>query len=578
MILLLLFIFLFAKNTLATSDFSVNQSVSYYLQDNGNASVTQDFQITNLISQIYLKEYVIKLDQTSLSQITAHDSTGSIIKSIDQTDKSAVINLKFNDVQVGRGQGNKFTLNYLVSQFAINKGKTYEIQLPDYQISDNENLTINLNVPNNFGELSFASVPVSSSQIQGNRYLINLDYRQIKPNGKILFVFGNHQLFDFKLNYYLTNPSNSPINTEIAVPPDTNGQKITFTSLSPPPTQINIDPDGNWLAQYTIPAKSQIDITVNGQAKIFPPINTPQNINVSRYLETKQFWPVDSPQVINTITNFTTPKDIYNFVVNYLNYDYFGLNQAKRQGALLALQNPSNALCTEFTDLFVTLSRAKSIPSREIEGYAYTNNPKIKPLNPNSDVLHAWPQYYDSVKQTWLSVDPTWEKTTNGIDYFNDLDLNHLVFVTHGIDSIYPPPPGSYRTNNQQKTVTVDFAPQAINTDISPPQLTLKNNQLTITNPNLISLNQVDLSTSNWHQNIALLPPLGQLTYKLPSAPLFHQTTIKISSAELNITTVNLTASKPIYQNPIIIVFLIVILSALGIIISVLPRQHEKNS
>jgi len=578
MFLLILFLFLFAKNTLAVSDFSTDQSVSYYLQENGNASVTQDFQITNHTSQIYLKEYVIKLDQTGLSQITAHDSSGSIIKSIDNTDKSTIINLKFNHPQVGRGQINKFTLNYLVNQFAINKGKTFEIQLPDYQISTDENLTINLNVPITFGELSFASIPIASSQIQGNRYLINFDYRQIKPNGKILFVFGDHQLFDFKLNYYLTNPSNSPITTEIAVPPDTNGQKITFTSLSPLPIQINLDPDGNWLAQYLIPANGQLDVTVNGQAKLFSPIKTPVSIDANRYLEAKQFWPADSPQITNTISNLNTPKNIYDFVVNYLSYNYSGLNLAKRQGALQALQNPSNALCTEFTDLFVTLSRAKSIPSREIEGYAYTNNPKIKPLNPNSDVLHAWPQYYDSSKQIWLSVDPTWEKTTNGIDYFNDLDLNHLVFVTHGIDSIYPPPPGSYRNNNQQKTVTVDFAPQAITTNIIPPQLTLKNTILTITNPNLISLNQIDLSTSNWHQTIDLLPPLGQLTFKLPPTPAFHQTTIKIASAELSLTSINLTSPKPIYQNPIVIVSLIVILSTLGIIISVLPRQHEKNS
>ncbi|MCX6726810.1 MAG: hypothetical protein NTY75_03265, partial [Candidatus Shapirobacteria bacterium] len=213
MLFLLLFFFLFAKNTLAASDFSVNQSISYYLQDNGDASVTQDFQITNLLSQIYLKEYVIKLELAGLSQIIAHDATGNIIKSVNQTNGVTIINLKFNNPSVGRGQGNKFTLSYLVNQFAINKGKTFEIQLPDYQISDNENLTINLNIPLRFGELSFASVPVAQSQIQGDRYLVNLDYRQIKPNGKILFVFGDHQLFDFKLNYYLSNPSSSPINT-----------------------------------------------------------------------------------------------------------------------------------------------------------------------------------------------------------------------------------------------------------------------------------------------------------------------------------------------------------------------------
>jgi len=59
------------------------------------------------------------------------------------------------------------------------------------------------------------------------------------------------------------------------------------------------------------------------------------------------------------------------------------------------LDNTTNAVCLEYTDLFVTLARAAGIPSRSIEGFAYTKNSRLRPLSLVDDVLHAWVQYYD---------------------------------------------------------------------------------------------------------------------------------------------------------------------------------------
>ncbi|NCC70435.1 hypothetical protein EOM09_02540, partial [bacterium] len=44
------------------------------------------------------------------------------------------------------------------------------------------------------------------------------------------------------------------------------------------------------------------------------------------------------------------------------------------------LNLPNSSICTDFTDLFITLARAKGIPAREVQGFAYTNNSKIKPI------------------------------------------------------------------------------------------------------------------------------------------------------------------------------------------------------
>ena len=138
-------------------------------------------------------------------------------------------------------------------------------------------------------------------------------------------------------------------------------------------------------------------------------------------------------------------------------------------GAVNALQNPDSAICMEFTDLFITLARAAGIPAREINGFAYTENPKIQPLSLVNDVLHAWPEYYDNELNAWIPVDPTWGSTTGGVDFFNKLDLRHFTFVIHGKNDSIPYAAGSYKLgSNPQKDVFVTFGtlPQERNSKI----------------------------------------------------------------------------------------------------------------
>ena len=112
----------------------------------------------------------------------------------------------------------------------------------------------------------------------------------------------------------------------------------------------------------------------------------------------------------------------------------------------------------EFTDLFIALARAAGIPAREINGYAYTENPELQPLSLVADVLHSWPEYWDSSQKVWRPVDPTWEDTTGGIDYFDKFDLSHVTFVIHGKNTNYPYPAGSYKNpQSLQKDVLAQF-------------------------------------------------------------------------------------------------------------------------
>jgi len=200
----------------------------------------------------------------------------------------------------------------------------------------------------------------------------------------------------------------------------------------------------------------------------------------------------------------------------------------QRQGAVQALNNPDDVICTEFTDLFIALSRAAGVPAREINGYAYSTNPQLLPLATITDVLHAWPEYWDKSKQLWIQVDPTWENTSN-IDYFNKLDMTHLAFVIHGQNSQTPLPAGAYQNqNNLEKNIFVSFA--------TPPDSIISQNlQLHFDLPNKLSPQQeadgyLEINNINplaaynqeiriWGENIAgeevnkeitVIPPFGK--------------------------------------------------------------------
>jgi hypothetical protein len=75
-----------------------------------------------------------------------------------------------------------------------------------------------------------------------------------------------------------------------------------------------------------------------------------------------------------------------------------------------------------------------------------------------ADVLHSWPEYWDSELGVWIGVDPTWGHTTGGIDYFEKLDLKHFTFAIHGLHDNKPYAAGSYKLGpNPQKDVYVRF-------------------------------------------------------------------------------------------------------------------------
>lgn len=459
-----LFLFLlFPEKASAGLEFTTKEEINYQVGPRGNAEVSLNISLINNFSNIYLQEYHLKINGIKIKNIVAADSLGSILEEVIEGRETTTIKLKFNQETIGKDKETNFKISYSLPQLALKKGQVWEMTVPGLEnIEEIDQLDLKIQVPAAFGGLSYSSIAPKKQEKTSNYQLISFQKPQIGKKALIL-AFGDFQIFDFSLTFFLDNQEKEFLKTEIPLPPDTGYQSVFFNSIDPEPEKVGLDHDFNWLAEYLIPPKKTITVNLQGQAKIFSQPNNQafveaaKNQNLSFYLKNDLYWEVNNPLIKSLSLEHSTPKKIYDFVVSHLEYDFQKLDQSKRIGALAAYQE-KKGVCTEFSDLFITLTRAAGIPSRELEGFAFTNNQEIVSLAASNNVLHAWPEYWDSRKQVWTPVDPTWAKTTGGTDFWQSLDLGHFVFVTHGQSSIYPPPPGSYQSPEQKKNIQVQFA------------------------------------------------------------------------------------------------------------------------
>jgi transglutaminase-like putative cysteine protease len=463
----------------AQNEFSVDANVTYSVQETGKTVVTHAIVLENNISTVYATTYTLSLENIDVANVKAFSDKGdSFPVEISKDGGNTNIKVSFPDTVVGKGVQRNFSITYENSSFAVRTGEVWEISIPRLGDQTNfRNYQLTLNVPKSFGLEAYISPKPESSNFGDGGYTYTYNKNNLLQTG-VNAGYGQFQVFSFNLSYHLENPLSVASNTQIALPPDTAFQKVYLQKINPKPTNVTIDSDGNWLAIYDLSPRQRLDVSVSGSVQIFASYRSfpePTNQELSDNLKDNEYWQVTDPKIRELATKLKTPRAIYNYVSQNLHYDVSRVQpNVQRMGALGALQNPNQAICMEFTDLFIALARAAGIPAREIEGFAYTENPDLQPLGLVADVLHSWPEYYDKDKGAWIPIDPTWGSTTGGVDFFDKLDLRHFAFVIHGRSSKEPYPPGSYKLGpNPQKDVFVSFG-QLPENKISIPTVTIK--------------------------------------------------------------------------------------------------------
>ncbi len=461
------FLFTVAGRVQALSEFETTYSTTYQVQSSGMTTALLNISLTNKLSNVYADKFSLSVGFTDVEDIKIHDAVGVIDPDIIKTENQTTIRFKFIDRVVGRDKVNRFSVSYQTKDIAVKNGSSWEINIPqletDKGVSDQK---ITLVVPSEFGSPAFITPEPDTATKNPPATNTSNSYgfeAKTLGNKAISAVFGLTQFMKFNLVYHLENTNPVRQKAEIALPPDTNYQRMIYESIQPDPEDVMVDVDGNWLAQYSLAPGEKLNINTVGVVMIdFSPRQSFISAEIlQKNLLPSKYWQSNNQQIKTLASQLKTSEAIYDYVVDFLSYDYSRIQTGtERLGALSSIGQPSSAICTEFTDLFVTLNRAAGIPARELEGYAFTKNDKLRPLSLTQDVLHAWPEYFDKSRQKWIQVDPTWEDTTGGVDYFNKLDLNHFVFVIHGADPLMPLPAGAYKTegglNKDVKVIASD--------------------------------------------------------------------------------------------------------------------------
>lgn len=453
----------YAQDTEEIKPFTTIIDSSYTVSRDGVTRVVHDIKVTNKNPTTYLKQYALKTSYFGLSNIIVNNKGEEIPANIVANESGTSIGITFPDEVVGQGKIRSFTIEYDNHDLASVVGKVLEVHIPklgDKNTFD-KNITKLITPAYFFEPVRVNPTPIST---QLKQTLVETTFE--RQNGEsISAIYGSEQIYKMTLRYHLENSTSSPALAQISLPPDTSYQKLHYHAIDPLPQEMKVDPDGNWIATYKVPASSVTVVHLTAEALITLdknqaiPVTNPSKIHVQQ----KKYWESNNNDITQRALQYNTPQKIYDHVVNTLSYSRKELTQKNttRKGAVRAFEEPEDAICQEFTDTFVAISRSAEIPSRRLIGYAYTQNSILRPLSFEGDILHSWPEYYDSEAKSWIPVDPTWGNTTGGIDYFNQFDLNHIVFAINGASSSLPNPAGSYKIQSEDtKDVEVTIGEQ----------------------------------------------------------------------------------------------------------------------
>lgn len=455
------------------SSFPADYDVQYDIQIDGSMLVREYITITNETDDQYPSQYTLALEGLKISNLTAESNGTALPVTTEERGGFTVITVTFDQLLIGRGSQMNWILSYNISGTVKQVGSMWEIILPQVERDERiRSYAIQVTVPVELGELDYSDpLPNEYTRDETVRQL-RYTFEDISRPIRVVLGLGDKQLTNVSLRYHLHNPKDYQALYEIALPPSMPPyQKTYLTSLEPAPYSVSYDQEGNILAQYLIEAGANVTVEFKGQIvltqKTLNEITEPLHATPPAFFTQKDtYWEYDAEEIKNARQAIldkvehdeveTVARTVYAYVTQTLAYDFTKLRDiasVSRSGAVHALNNPNKAICTDYTDVTISLMRSLGIPAREVNGYAFTDADENLPTV--NDVLHAWVQIYLPEKG-WVQIDPTWGSTAD-LDYFQHFDTNHVIFVLKGASSEYPYPAGSYKVAGQE-TDDVDVA------------------------------------------------------------------------------------------------------------------------
>lgn len=223
---------------------------------------------------------------------------------------------------------------------------------------------------------------------------------------------------EFELSYDFSVSGETRRISLIAVIPKTipDRQNIIDIQYSTKPSRI-FDQNGNRYAEFTFnKPEKEINIVISIKAELFKydlvtakrkrTTGHTGEAGLGDFLKSEKYIEKDHQEIqqiagsIEGQTEEAIVKNIYNYVVERLDYTKHGRGE---WGALKALQEEKGD-CSEYSDLFAALCRAKNIPARVVTGCTIrldSDSPK-----------HNWAEVYLQ-DYGWVPFEPSWGDVNN---------------------------------------------------------------------------------------------------------------------------------------------------------------------
>lgn len=270
-------------------------------------------------------------------------------------------------------------------------------------------------------------------------------------DGVVGILVGENSVANVRIEKTLRNATFWWQTQTVTLPPDTNQQKAFLESITPEPSKIHLDTDGNILAEYRLRPRQSINVVAESRIEVN---------NYTYSLDSKSSLQ-DIPQGL--AGDYTTLNDIWQSNNGGEDTDSPVLEQIK--AAYQANTETTFNGETEFqirekrVNSLVGTLRGKGIPARVVYGKVFGDGGRLLSRAEN----HVWLEAY-LPGTGWMTLDPWFE--TNG-NYFGETDVQRVGLVLRGLRPDFPP--------EQLSKTSVVFTDQTVNQEEEPkpvvPQL-----------------------------------------------------------------------------------------------------------
>lgn len=256
--------------------------------------------------------------------------------------------------------------------------------------------------------LSFCIISINLSNVEGRSAYYHRSSRRYMPFSGI----PRTNVVEFDLKYDFSVPGKTyAMSLVVLIPKSIQGrQKILSRTFSPEPSRIFHANDNDYAEFVFRRPERHENIIISVKAELFRyDLQTAktraaekprEDERLENFLGNERYIECDNDEIrqiakdIKGENELEVIKGIYDYVLDNMRYV---VNGKLDKGALVALEQGKGD-CTEYSDLFVALCRARNIPARVISGYTVRTDVDT--------AKHNWVEVY--MKDCgWVPIDPT---------------------------------------------------------------------------------------------------------------------------------------------------------------------------